>query len=284
MNHGLDLEGTRDADPILPEAPIRISPQAEELPANTLRFYIHFPRSGEAHFDRDRLWLLNEEEQVVRDAFLVLPQELWSADGHRLTVLMEPGRIKRGLGTDPSHEPALVVGRTYSLVVTAFGQMARHTFRVNDPVLEAVDETRWRLVAPTVGSLDPAVVHFDRVMDDALCEDEIRVLSPSGEVVQKRVSLAPDGTVARLIPSHPWGYGEHRLVVSERLEDVCGNRLDEALDHDLGAGGPPRAGMIKFTTRSVIALPPPPIPPARQEGRRNGRRDADGDAGPETGR
>jgi hypothetical protein len=50
---------------------------------------------------------------------------------------MEPGRIKRGLGMDPSHEPALVVGRTYSLAVTALGPTARHTFRVSDPVVEA---------------------------------------------------------------------------------------------------------------------------------------------------
>ena len=105
-----------------PEVPIRISPQAKVLPANTLRFYIHFPRSGEAHFDRDNLRLLNEEERVVRDPFLVLSQELWSVDGRRLTVFMEPGRIKRGLGADPSHEPTLVVGRTYSLVVTTLGR------------------------------------------------------------------------------------------------------------------------------------------------------------------
>jgi hypothetical protein len=236
-----------------PEVPIRISPQAKVLPANTLRFYIHFPKSGEAHFDRDNLWLLDEEEQVVRDPFLVLSQELWSVDGRRLTVLMEPGRIKRGLGADPSHEPALVVGRTYSLVIAALGQTARHTFRVSDPVLEAVDETHWRLVSPTVGSLDPAVVHFDRVMDAALCADEIGVLTPSGEVVQTGVSLAPDGTAARLIPSSPWRAGEHLLVVSDRLEDVSGNRLGEALDHDLSAGGRPRTGMINFSTRSMIA-------------------------------
>jgi hypothetical protein len=235
------------------EMRIRISPQANVLPVNTLRFYLHFPRPGEADFGRDRLWLLNDEEQVVRDPFLVLSQELWSGDGRRLTILMEPGRIKRGLGTDPSHEPALVAGRTYSLVITALGQTARRTFRVGDPVLEAVDETHWRLVPPAVGSLDPAVVHFDRVMDSALCETEIAVLTPSGEIVHTRVSLAPDGTTARLIPSHPWRAGEHSLVISERLEDVCGNRLGEALDHDLGTGGPPRAAMINFTTRSVIA-------------------------------
>jgi hypothetical protein len=209
---------------------IRISPQSNVLPANTLRFYIHFAKSGEAHFDRDQLWLLNEEEQVVPDPFLVLSQELWSADGRRLTVLMEPGRIKRGLGADPAHEPALLVGRTYSFVVTCLGQTARHTFRVCDPVLEAIDETRWNIVSPNVGSLDPAVLHFGRVMDAALCEDEIGILTPSGEVVQTRASLTPDGTAMQLIPSHPWSAGELRLVVSERLEDVCGNRLGEALD------------------------------------------------------
>jgi hypothetical protein len=236
-----------------PEVPIRISPQAKVLPANTLRFYIHFPRSGEAHFDRGNLGLVDEEGRVVRDPFLVLSQELWSVDGRRLTVFMEPGRIKRGLGADPSHEPAFVVGQTYSLVITALGQTARHTFRVGDPVLEAVDETRWRLLPPRVGSLDPAVVHFDRVMDAALCADEIGVLTPSGEVFETRVLLAPDGTSARLVPSRPWRAGEHRLVVSERLEDVCGNRLGEALDHDLGAGGPPRTGTINFTTHRTIA-------------------------------
>jgi hypothetical protein len=230
----------------VPEMLIRISPQAEVLPANTLRFYITFPRSGEAHFDRDQLWLLDDNEQVVRDPFLVLSQELWSPDGRRLTVLMEPGRIKRGLGADPSHDPALVVGRTYTLVVTALGQTARHTFRVSDPVLEAIQETRWRIVSPTVESLDPVVVHFDRVMDAALCEGEIAVVTPAGEVVETRMSLASDGTAMQLLPSRPWSAGKHRLIVSERLEDVCGNRLGEALDHDLSSEGRPRAGMINF--------------------------------------
>lgn len=230
-----------------PEMPIRISPQAKVLPANALRFYIHFPRPGETHFDRGQLWLLDEQEQGVRDPFLVLSQELWSIDGRRLTVLMEPGRIKRGLGTDSSHDPALVIGRTYSLVVAALGQTARHTFRVSDAVLEAIDESDWRIVSPTVESLDPAVVCFDRVMDAGLCEDEIRVLNPSGEITKTRASLAPDGMAMQLFPIHPWSAGEHRIIVSERLEDVCGNRLGEALDHDLSAGGRPRAGTIRFT-------------------------------------
>jgi hypothetical protein len=235
----------------IPEMPIRISPQAKVLPANTLRFYIHFPRPGEAHFERDQLCLLDDKEQVVRDPFLVLSQELWSPDGRRLTVLMEPGRIKRGLGTDLAHKPALLAGRTYSLSVTALGQTARHTFRVGDPVLEAIEETRWRLVVPTLGSRNPLVVHFDRVMDAVVCEDEIGVQSASGDVVQTSVTLAPDGTTAQIIPSHPWSALAHHLIASVRLEDVCGNRLGEALDHDLSTGGRPRAGTISFTCHNT---------------------------------
>lgn len=60
------------------------------------------------------------------------------------------------------------------------------------------------------------------------------------------MSVAPDGTTAQIIPSRPWNAGEHCLVVSERLEDVCGNRLGEALDHDLNTDGRPRAGTISF--------------------------------------
>ena len=197
-----------------PEGPIRISPRAKILPANTLRFYIHFPRPGEAHFDRNHLWLLDDEEQVVPDPFLVLSQELWSVDGRRLTILMEPGRIKRGLGGDPPHEPALVVGRTYSVVIAALGQTARHIFRVSDPVREPVDETLWRLVAPTVESLDPAVVHFDRVMDATLCEDEIGVMTHSGRIVQTRGVARSGRNCGAAHPEPPvacWGALPRRL-------------------------------------------------------------------------
>jgi hypothetical protein len=238
-----------------PGMPIRISPQARSLPANTLRFYIHFPKSGEAHFDRDHLWILDAEGREVPDPFLVLSQELWSVDGRRLTVLMEPGRIKRGMGADPSHEPAFVVGRTYSLVLEALGQTVRHAFRVDDPILKPIDESFWHVDPPTAGSLDPIILHFDRVMDAESCQDEIGVMTATGQPVRTRISVELDGTSARIFPSQLWGEAEHVLVASERLEDVCGNRLGEALDHDRGTGGRPRSGTIRFTPRHVTLTP-----------------------------
>jgi hypothetical protein len=74
-----------------------VSPSAEVLPENLLRFYFQFsaPMSrGEAY---SHIRLLNAAGRAVADPFLELNEELWSGDGRRFTLLFDPGRIKRGL-------------------------------------------------------------------------------------------------------------------------------------------------------------------------------------------
>src|SRR5262249_16853144 len=74
-----------------------VYPSSNRLPENTLRLYIHF--SGEvARGDVYRhLKLVRDDAVEVKEPFLELDEELWSADGTRLTVLFHPGRVKRGL-------------------------------------------------------------------------------------------------------------------------------------------------------------------------------------------
>src|SRR5215470_10087101 len=78
---------------------VDIWPTANRLPANILRFYVQFSEPAEAVFDRAQLRLITATSALVPDAFLMLNEELWSPDGRRLTVLVEPGRIKRGMGS-----------------------------------------------------------------------------------------------------------------------------------------------------------------------------------------
>jgi hypothetical protein len=102
---GLDVDpGLTATEPVA----VAISPAADLLPANILRFYVQFSAPAEAAFERAQLRLIAADGEVVPDAFLVLNEELWSPDGRRLTVLMEPGRIKRGMGPDSAHAPALI--------------------------------------------------------------------------------------------------------------------------------------------------------------------------------
>src|SRR5262245_21697902 len=85
-----------------PEAPrrkpvqlIHIYPTATEMPANVLRFYLEFdqpmPR-GEVY---RHVRLVNEMGKKDPLPFLEIDDELWNVDQTRVTLLVDPGRIKK---------------------------------------------------------------------------------------------------------------------------------------------------------------------------------------------
>ena len=74
-----------------------IYPSSDKVPENLLRFYVQFSapmRQGDIY---KHLQILKEDGTPVVLPFLEIEQELWSRDSTRLTLLLDPGRIKRGL-------------------------------------------------------------------------------------------------------------------------------------------------------------------------------------------
>src|SRR5258708_19336036 len=61
--------------------------------------------------------LLDEKGVRVDLPFLELDQELWYRDYRRLTILFDPGRIKRGLLPLQESGPAIEEGKEYTLLV-----------------------------------------------------------------------------------------------------------------------------------------------------------------------
>ena len=49
--------------------------------------------------------------------FVELEQELWNRDQTRLTLLFDPGRIKRGVKPNVDMGPVLLEGHRYTLVI-----------------------------------------------------------------------------------------------------------------------------------------------------------------------
>ena len=95
----------------------RVAPSGDKLPENLLKFYLHFSSPmgrGEVY---DRVRLLRDDGKAVDFPFLRLGEELWDPTGTRLTLLIDPGRIKRGLKPREQFGPVLEAGRTYTLVI-----------------------------------------------------------------------------------------------------------------------------------------------------------------------
>jgi len=205
-----------------------IEPSAPVLPSNTLRFYITFdaPARGVAH--QGGIKLLDSRNMTVENAFMDFGQELWSPDGKRLTVFFDPGKIKRGVEAHHSELSPLKEGESYRI---AFGTVQR-AFRVGPAIRERIDPSSW-VISVVRGPAPTVDITFDRVMDAALLLDQLQVEDEDGRPVFATVRIIGGGCGVRLEPSRILKRGKYRIRIGPLLEDVAGNRINEALDHSV---------------------------------------------------
>jgi hypothetical protein len=221
-----------------------VYPSLDIIPANHLRWYLEFSapmREGEAE---RAIHLLDEAGREVDDAFLLVSEELWDPSRRRLTVLFDPGRVKRGVRQNLESGAPLVAGRSYTLRIDPEWRDGRGAplargmekrFRVTDAVRQPLDPRTWRVEPPRAGSRDPVRIDFGRSLDRALAERLVAVML-GGEMVTGAVSLGPGEREWSLIPALPWPDRELEIQVSPLLEDPAGNRVGMVFDREQAKG------------------------------------------------
>ena len=218
-----------------------VYPSADILPENQLRFYVHFsaPMSrGEAY---SHLKLLKEDGEPVDLPFLEIGEELWDNSGKRLTLLIDPGRIKRGLRPREESGPVLENGHKYTLVITTgwrdeSGQplAADFTkkFEAGPPIEKAIDPKEWKIAPSPAGSRYPFSIIFPRPLDHALLERTITISDSKGKTVEGKITLVDHERRLFFRPDQPWAAGKHELIIDTTLEDQAGNRIGRAFEVD----------------------------------------------------
>jgi hypothetical protein len=199
----------------------------------------------------------------VHAPFLELEEELWSPDGKRFTLLIDPGRIKRGLKPREMFGPVLEAGKTYRLAIDrdwidAEGNVLladfRRDFRAGPPDESQPDPKKWELHPPQAGTLGALEARFLKSLDRALVERLVKVLDPDGREVSGHVSIARSETVWRFVPERAWRAGTYRLAIGTELEDVAGNSVAAPFEVDLTAPITKRVVSdrveVPFSTRS----------------------------------
>ena len=219
-----------------------VFPSANELPENLLKFYVHFTapmRRGDIY---DHVFLETSEGVRIELPFLEIEQELWSRDGLRLMLLLDPGRIKRGLKPREEMGPILEEGRSYRLVIAPTWIDANNkplakefvkTFTVGAPDNQQPNPRRWRIEVPDGGSREPLIVQLDEPCDHALLQRMFDIRSRSGSGFLESVEVGEDEKIIRVKAKEPWWPGVYHLTVSGDLEDLCGNSIERPFDVDL---------------------------------------------------
>jgi hypothetical protein len=248
-----------------------IFPSSAELPENVLRFYVQFSAPMSQGNSYGFVHLRDDKGAEIDRPFLELPQELWSPDGTRLTLLFEPGRIKRGLVPRTEQGPILVAGRTYTLCIDGkwpdaegrpLKESVRKSFRAVAAEDGRPDPSSWKIESPAAGSCDPLVVRFPKPLDRAMLERVLRVcpLGAGRETVATlnelvgAVAVADEETRWSFTPHDAWSAGRYALVVSTILEDRAGNSIRLPFEVDLNRPQPARPTsavvQIEFTVRA----------------------------------
>jgi hypothetical protein len=161
----------------LPTEVKHVFPSADALPENLLRFYVCFSNSMQRGRVEAEISLLDSNGEPASDVLYRAPVELWDRSMQHLTILLDPGRLKRGVGPNRELGPPLKAGQVYTLAIGAgmtdlSGSQLPKTvykhFRVTDAVREPIAVEQWKIVSPLANSRQPLVLMFPRPLDWAL--------------------------------------------------------------------------------------------------------------------
>ena len=242
-----------DAEPEVSQ----VFPSRDVLPENLLRFYVRFSRPMQRGRVEANIAVHGLDGSPAPDVLYRAPVELWDTSMTCLTVLLDPGRLKRGVGPNRMLGPPLKVGERYMLAVgpgmiDANGRPLRERFTKAFTVCEAVRAAiaieDWRVVPPKADSRDPLELTFPTSLDWAGLWQGIIVVSGGGEQISGRVGIDQDEMRWRFTPDAAWQAGFHSIRISPDLEDACGNTPYGAFD------GPFRSAeqiSLETTVRSV---------------------------------
>lgn len=218
-----------------------VYPSSDVLPENLLKFHLSFSapmKTGEVY---QRVKLINSRNKEVEKAFLIVDQELWDTEMKVVTLLLDPGRIKRGLRANLELSAPLKAGETYTLIVEAGWKNAdgiplEHTIKKKFTCAPADRVTpqmaNWELIAPKNTS-DLLVLRTSEPMDKILLSDGIRITDDRGNKIDGTITVLPNESGIAFRPHQQWTNITYLLTINPLLEDLAGNNFNRVFDKDL---------------------------------------------------
>jgi hypothetical protein len=225
-----------------PTEVIQVFPSSDSLPENLLRFYIRFSNSMQRGRAEEQIRLLGPDGRPAPDAMYRPPVELWDRSMRYLTILLDPGRLKRGVRPNRELGPPLKPGYGYTLAIGSgmldlSGQPLRESvykrFLVTEAVRERIAVEHWKVLPPSANSRGALSVMFPKPLDWALLWHTIHVASANGHPIIGRVAIDQGERRWSFTPASPWAAAAYSIRIASHLEDVCGNSLEEAFDRPL---------------------------------------------------
>jgi len=219
-----------------------IYPSTDTVPENLLKIYVEFSKPMTEGNALDYFRMIRNGNDTLHQVFLDLQTELWNNDHTRLTIWLDPGRIKRDLIPNKELGTPLNKGNHYRFIIDSRLTDGEGLALVKDYQKDFIvaardsiipDPEKWNLYIPTVGTTQALQVDLYEALDYVLLNNAIGVFDENGKSIAGKFETSDKETKLRFTPSSNWKKGKYYLEIESRLEDLAGNNLNHPFDRDI---------------------------------------------------
>ncbi|MEM0977231.1 MAG: hypothetical protein AAGJ34_06835 [Pseudomonadota bacterium] len=221
----------------------KIYPTADILPENLLRVYVYFSAPMRQDTGVEHIMIKDASGAKVPDVFLPTRYALWSPDRTRLTVMLDPGRVKTGLDAHEARGRALTAGQSYTFVVNAnmldetgcrLNSSFEKAFEAGGDDLDIPVPSDWSFDVPSSGTKDPLTISLNGPHDHVSLAYGLRVRDANGQTISGRIGVSDGESTWFFHPNDPWLARSYKITVDENFEDLAGNRTTGLFDDPTG--------------------------------------------------
>jgi hypothetical protein len=220
-----------------------IYPTRDTVPENLLKIYLQFSQPMQQVGEALNFIKVTDEtigEEII--VFLELESELWNKAHDRLTLWLDPGRIKTDLIPNKEKGLPILAGREYTLHIskewkTALGLPLKKDY-TKKLVVTARDSNKpnpdnWEILPPAAGEKGHLQIIFEEPMDAILAKETLIIKDDDGQLVPGDFVLGKHEKSILFKPVNDWNKGYYNILTESKLEDMAGNNLDRLFDTDV---------------------------------------------------
>ncbi|MEM1146266.1 MAG: hypothetical protein AAGA72_03450 [Pseudomonadota bacterium] len=212
---------------------VEVYPTGDVVPENLLRIYVYFPRPMSPRVGASDIELYDPDGKRIDNVFLPNRYDLWSADRTRLTLVLDPGRVKTGLNANEQLGRALHEGQTFTLNIPGalqdqqgcpLSQTTKKRYTVTAEDLDTPSPEEWTLSVPEIDTRQALSVDLTSPHDHISLAYRLRVFTEAGLPVAGALSVQEHESVWTFEPSEMWKAERYEVRIAAELEDLAGNR------------------------------------------------------------
>ena len=219
---------------------ITIYPTKDTVPENLLKMYLIFSTPmQEVGNASNFISVFNETEQREVELFLNLEKDLWDKDHTRLTLWLDPGRIKTGLIPNKLTGLPLRQGHSYTITVSGNWKSARGISLPKNYIKKIVvgkrdnqmpDILNWELSDPAANTKETLKISFGESMDAILARESLQIEYKGKIPVEGNYKLGEYENNIVFTPKDSWKEGVYDISSDSKIEDLAGNNMNHLFD------------------------------------------------------